>query len=336
VIETWRYHRAAAIVMRNACFAVAGALGVSIILLAFFIYKGAFHDLVECTITYNFYYGQIGSNNLDFFISMIVFLAEQWWPLILLCGWFLYKRRPRWAVIGVLFTASLATASQDTNGHYYLLMVPFLAILVASALDSFLSWLGTRVHSETKQKALGWLIPVVVILILLMPLRGMMLLRPDELVDTVYWGNPFFESSIVAQRVRELLPEHEPLFVAGSEPQILFYSKRMSLSRFDIMYPLTMPTPFMKRYQDEVKEALRKSPPKVAVFALPRMSWFYKTSDFPEFRFYVERMLRSADYSLVGGYMRAGHRKGWVEPLRYEDIPQCTLIVLRRKQPDSR
>jgi hypothetical protein len=331
-VETWRYHRAAAIAVRNVSIAVAGAVSVSIVLLAFFIYKGALRELIECTVTYNYYYMQVGRTDFQFFFSMILFLAEQWWPLILLSGWYVYKRRPRWFVLGALLVASLVTASKDLNGHYYIVMVPFLAIVSSSALDSFLSWLKTKIHDETKQRRFGLLIPAMVVLILILPSRGVILLRPNELAETIYGGNPFVESPIVAQRVNELVPEHEALFVAGSEPQILFLSKRMSLTRFVIMYPLTMPTPFMKKYQDEVKVALEKSPPRVVVLALPRMSWSYQSKEMPEFVSYVDRMTGSGGFQLIGGYLRDRSGNHWQEPLKKEDVPLCRLIILRRGQ----
>jgi hypothetical protein len=334
-VDAWHHDGRAALVAKKLAFALGGAIAVSVVALSYFIYKGAIRDLVECTIAYNYYYARVGGNRLQFFSSMMLFLAREWWILIPLLGWCLYRRPLRWLEISVLFATTLLIASADLNGHYYLLMVPFLAIIASSALDSFLSWFPGKIQGESSEKRLVLLIPGVVVLMLILPLRGMIGLQPNALADIVYWGNPFVESSIVAQRVRELVPANETLFVAGSEPQILFLAKRMSLTRFVIMYPLTMPTPSMARYQNEVKDALAKSPPTVVVFALTGTSWFYQATQSAGFRYYTERMLRSGDYALVGGYMRNGQRRGWVEPLQASEVPLCTLIILKRKQPSS-
>lgn len=334
-LEAWRQQRSAMLLARNVGVAVLSGVVVLVVALAFFIYRGALHDLIVCTVTYNYYYSQVGGDKLQFFLAMMGFLAEEWWPLIPLVGWYVYKRPPRWKVITILFVAMLVIASQDLNGHYYMLLVPFLAIIGSAGMDSLLGWLGARFEDKVMRERIAIMFSCVVILVLILPLRGIFPLRPDELSELVYSGNPFVESSIVAQRVRQLLPETERLFVAGSEPQILFESKRLSLTRFVIMYPLTMPTPFMEKYQEEVKAAIEKDPPNVVVVCIPKMTWFYQTSDHPEIVDYIERTFASKGYLLVGGYVRDRSGSHWEEPLAKNRIPLCRLLILKRGQSTS-
>ena len=331
-IETGRSDRRTIALVRKVLMAGAGGVAVTVLTIAWFAYQGVLRDLVESTITFNYFYAQVGGKRLEFFASMIVFLAEQWWILIPLVGWYVYKRPAHWLEITALFVASLLIASTDLNGHYYLMMIPFLAIMVSSGLDSFLNWLPVKIKDVTAQRRLGWLFPAVVVLFVIFPLRGVIPLHPDELSEMVYWGNPFVESSIVAKHLDRLTAENERVFVAGSEPQILFLAKRMNVTRFDIVYPLTMPTPFMRQFVAEAESTIVKSPPRIVVYSLTQMSWFYQTDEHPEFRYFVERMLRSGEYDIVGGYMRNGKQKGWVEPLKDSEVRLCTLIILKRKE----
>jgi hypothetical protein len=59
----------------------------------------------------------------------------------------------------------------------------------------------------------------------------------------------------------------DPVFIMGSEPQILFYAERRSPSTFLMIYPLTSTYPRYKEFQETVWREIQKTPPKLILDA---------------------------------------------------------------------
>jgi hypothetical protein len=80
-------------------------------------------------------------------------------------------------------------------------------------------------------------------------------------------GNyPFAGALVVAQKVAALTSPGDPVYVAGSEPEILACAKRQSPSRFITSYPMMLPTVLARKYQLEAIHDLQVNPPKLIVF----------------------------------------------------------------------
>ncbi len=331
LIDTWKqYHSFGACLRRGGIALLSGAVTL-LLVLGFFIWRNVLSELIQCTVTFNYFYGQVEGYKTEFFGAMMGFLAEQWWPLLILLVFYFLNRPRRWGDVSLLFALSLAIASQDINGHYYILMVPFLAIMCAGGLEMFFGWIESKVRADVGSARLRFAVSAFLIAVLFLPLRGTVFLQPNALSELVYPGNPFVESSIVANRVRELLPANQRLFIAGSEPQILYESKRLSLTRFDLMYPLTMPTPFARQYQEAVITALRDSLPRVVVVATSQTSWFYQLGSDTEFPLQIQRMLDSLHYEFVGGFVRDENGSRWEEPISRSRVQLCSLVLLKRE-----
>ncbi len=330
--DTWLSEGTQWLAVRNAGLTAVGALIAGCIVLAYFVFRHAFSDLIECTFTYNYQYALAGSGQIRRLPGMFWSLFKQSWPAVFLLVFYVFHRSPRWILMSSLLLAAFAAASTDPNGHYYLLTVPFLAIMSASGLDSFLRWFLAKVQHEKRKRVLGFVVPAMIIGLLLVPSLERMVLQPEGLCSEVYRGNPFVESETVARHVRELCSPHDSIFVAGSEPQILFYAKRKSVTRFDIMYPLAIPTPLARQYQNDLERTLKNSRPSVVVFSTAGASWFNESNVPRECVDIVRRSLESGHYRVVGGYVRSQAGEGWKEPLGKEDITQCTLIVFKRER----
>ena len=99
-------------------------------------------------------------------------------------------------------------------------------------------------------------------------------MAPDAIARSIYGSsNPFVESEAVARRVAELTRPQDFVYVAGSEPQILYHARRRSPTRFVISYPLMLETPLALPYQQECVRDLERNPPAAIVFARSPLSW---------------------------------------------------------------
>ena len=95
----------------------------------------------------------------------------------------------------------------------------------------------------------------------------------------------------IAARARFAIPAwaaDDRIFVYGSEPQLLFYARRASASRYIFVYPLMMPLPASAARQRETLAALDAAPPRFVVGVFVRTSTLAQPGTPPE----LERGLR--------------------------------------------
>jgi len=79
---------------------------------------------------------------------------------------------------------------------------------------------------------------------------------------------------VVAEKVAAVSRPEDCIFVAGSEPQIYYYAKRFSCSKFVITYPLIIRTPWREKYQKEAISELEKKKPAVMFIQIKRKAGF--------------------------------------------------------------
>jgi hypothetical protein len=143
-------------------------------------------------------------------------------------------------------------------------------------------------------------------------------------------GNAFIESEAVAHRLADLTAPGDRVFVAGSEPQILFYANRLSSTRFVIVYPLLIPTPLARAYQAEAMRDLERHPPAAIVLAQSPLSWLSQKDSPTEFLQYMDKLL-AEHYERVGGWVNDAQGDRWREPLPDQDRTNASLVLFRRK-----
>jgi hypothetical protein len=208
-------------------------------------------------------------------------------------------------------------------------MMSFWALLAALGIHKCARWLASVSRSPL---VLMRQILVIVVLTLVCFSDWSWIARSKEqfATDKLRTGNPFVESALVAQRVSELTAPADYVYVAGSEPQILYYAGRISATRFVIAYPLMIPTPLAAKYQQEAIRDLQQRPPAVIVLARSPMSWLTQEGSPREFLIFLEQLL-SNDYVRIGGSIADGPRTLWKEPLPEEEITASELILFKRK-----
>lgn len=134
----------------------------------------------------------------------------------------------------------------------------------------------------------------------------------------------------------------ERVFVYGSEPQLLFYARRASASRYVFVYPLNMPLPAAAERQREVLAELDAAPPRFVVGVFLRTSQLAQPRTPPELaRGLRERIERDYDVAAVVPFAkdRSTHilegkpaRSMWNErPLWDGATPWAAYVVWQRR-----
>jgi hypothetical protein len=169
--------------------------------------------------------------------------------------------------------------------------------------------------------------------------RGNTLLRPDvawlicspaRFVEVKYAGYPFSAAQIAAKRVDELSSGNDFVYVAGSEPEIIYYARRFSPTRFITSYALMMPTPFTQNYQQEAIQDLLTRPPYLIVYVNSSASWMRQETTPPEFFAFLNKFM-SENYERIGGYVTDGMNGRWIEPFTDKELADSSLILFKHK-----
>jgi hypothetical protein len=326
--ENVRWHQAIKIV----CCCTMGIICILFLVFGFFIFKGGMTGFWETNFRYNAFYATSFAGNLESLISFIDSLGLAGWSISLLLTVFIFKRH---CGIGFyilnLFAAGLSILSSPM-GHYYILLVPFLAVLCSIALDTGWDLLTFKFRRRSLANLTTVLIISIVLLTIGWPLRRKIWLPPSQLAERLYHENLFFLSPNIARRVASITRPDSPVFVAGSEPQILYYAKRRSPTRFVIMYPLTIPTPVAEPYQEEAIAALVKNPPQVIVFSRVPKSWALQPQSPQLIMSYLAGLIKSGRYQVLGGWNK--DQKGFLENSIFDSpkLDSYDFFLMKKKE----
>jgi hypothetical protein len=306
-----------------------GAGLASLAILAPFLIRDRGRQLWECTIVFNRFYRSSATFGWSGLLACAHFFWVKWWVLFLLLPLVLFRPRPRpWFWIGVFLTAWASTGA-SVFGQYYLLVMPFWALLAAVAIRELASLAAPRLGLPCQWVRVA--ATAVVMLLVCLPDMPWVTCSPREFAaEKAGGGNAFVESQAVARRLAEVTAPGDSVFVAGSEPQILFYADRLSSTRFVIVYPLMIPTPLARGYQAEAIHDLEQHPPAAIVLAQSPQSWLAQKDSPADLLRYLDKLLAN-HYERVGGWVPDAYGGRWEEPLPDQGRANASLILFRRK-----
>ncbi len=313
------------LIVKNISLVIAGSLSATLIILLPFILKGAGKELLETALIFNIHYAKMWGLGLSGFSLEIGRLFKYWWILPALVGAFFLKSHKGGYYFLGLFVISVLSVFQSVIGHYYLLILPFLIILSVLGLEN-VSGILLKSGKNISVIFLG----IIVIIFLLLPIRAQFGMSPESLGRWIYGDiNPFSEAKITAENVKKITGTNDSIFVGGSEPEIYYYSKRISVSRFVITYPLNLKTALREKYQKEAIADLTKNSPVVIVVSQRAMSGLWDKESPRIFIDYFEKLI-NRDYRLIGGYVWTINGGYWKDNPNKEEIENSSYLVYKK------
>jgi Dolichyl-phosphate-mannose-protein mannosyltransferase len=164
--------------------------------------------------------------------------------------------------------------------HYFLLMLPGLALLAGTAVSGLCRFQKQQTAVTGRQHWPVWVYALTVGITILTCTRVWFLETPTQAARTTYQADPFPEAEDVATFIRANSPPSAPMAVIGSEPELYFLSRRHSVTGYIYTYGMMEPQPFARRMQEEMIHDIEASKPGFIVFVDDPMSWFrYPDSD---------------------------------------------------------
>jgi len=209
-------------------------------------------------------------------------------------------RETRIFLIGLLSASILAIVPGFYfRPHYFILLLPSAALLIGSALG----WLKNFLMTERLPVA-SISLPLFLLIVGLgsAALQQRVFLfevRPEEASRMVYGAAAFPESVDVAAYIKAHTEESDRIAVLGSEPQIYFYSNRLSASGHIYMYGLMEPHSYAEQMQREMIDEVEQAAPKFVVQVFAPGSWVARPNS-PEFVFQWMKGFVKEKYTLVG------------------------------------
>jgi len=317
------------LLIRLFLYAFTGALAGALLCLSYFLINGNAGYIWEEAFLFNKYYAERSVTDLSFWWFYHKSIFINCWILYLLFFWCIFfnfrKSRP-YLVLFVLSALSIFSARMN---HYYLLLMPFWAIICAVALNDMALKISNTL--KIKNSYAACLLTIIALIVIIFPLRHQIGKTPEELNLLVY-GNiePFIEAQTAGKKLAEITNPDDTVFVAGSEPEILFYARRRSATRFTITYPLNILTPKRVVYQQEAMKDLSASLPVAIVLSRKETSGLWYPGSPTTFINFLLTLINEK-YTLVEGYVSEnGHSGSWRRLANQSEIEKSTLLLFKR------
>jgi hypothetical protein len=303
-------------------------------------WNGSFDTFWLWTVEYPRYYGEA----IDL-LDVPQAFAKQWYWTVrnellfwIVAGfgtaalfWQPKTRRAAPFLIGLLVLSLAGVFPGRTfRTHYFILMLPAVALLVGNATFVARRWLGQR------RPVLGQACAACLVVI---PLGASVAgnadfyfcQSPPAAVNAHYQFLPFAECVTVGNYVRAHTSPSDRIVVIGSEPQIYFYARRMAATGFVYTFSMMERQPYAHQFQEQMIQEIERDPPLYFVHVRPSYSWLPFPDSDPTLLYWFDAYQKK-NLKLVG--LLEGHENTsvfhWDEPNM--QVNDSTVIAVYRRE----
>jgi 4-amino-4-deoxy-L-arabinose transferase-like glycosyltransferase len=183
--------------------------------------------------------------------------------------------------------------------HYWILFLPAVAILAAVGIT-----LVFDIFANCRTVFMVKVLPTVLVLaafsLTIYRHRAYFFVTsPQTICRYTYWPNPFVESLEIAEFIRQNSQKDDTVAVLGSEPQIYFYSRRLSATGYVYTYPLMELQPYASKMQEEMIDQIEQTKPKFLVLERLTFAWLPHEKSDKKIFYWIEQYA-SKFYHTVG------------------------------------
>ena len=157
---------------------------------------------------------------------------------------------------------------------------------------------------------------------------------PLEVSRTVYEANPFPEALQISSFIKNNTRHDDKIAILGSEPEIYFYSDRLSATGYIYMYEMMQNQPYAERMQTQLIQEIEAARPAYVIYVNVPTSWALGDFSLKSVLYWSERYLNNS-YDLVGVIDiidRNTTRYLWGnDALKYNPVSESFVDVFKRK-----
>lgn len=263
---------------RLAVFCAWMGVGVALVwgpILAWFQLRGALGAAIDATFLHNLSYaGALPvSRRLELLVSYgtpLLLSQGVAWVLAALGLMGLACRRDRFPALFLGGWAIASAAGVSVGGHYFphyfQQLLPAIAALAGAAI----------LTSRGSGKPPRWRVAVIGCLAL-GPLAWTALsfwtLSPAAAIKGIYPHNSFEDMPAIASEIASVTESDDSVFLFATEPELLFYARRASATRYIHLFPLFGPYPDARERQQGVIDEILDARPSAMIW-LPNFMFF--------------------------------------------------------------
>jgi hypothetical protein len=182
----------------------------------------------------------------------------------------LARRRDRFPALYLggwaLANAVGVSASGHYFPHYFQQLLPAVASLAAATL-------AVNHASRGPSHVRVALVSTLALGPLVLAALRFWTLSPAEAMQTIYPGNSFQSMPALAREIASVSEPEDTVFLFGTEPELLFYARRVSATRYIHLFPLFGPYPDALERQRGVAAEVARAQPAVLVW-IPNAMFF--------------------------------------------------------------
>ncbi|MGA9528803.1 MAG: glycosyltransferase family 39 protein [Terriglobales bacterium] len=219
--------------------------------------------------------------------------------------------------------------------HYFIMMLPAVAVLAGVAVHSTTQWLARRGGSRLLSAIPALAFLAVFGYAVTQKSKFLFELDPQQVFRKLYGENPFLEAVEVAHYLDAHTSTSDQVAVLGSEPEIYFYSRRHSATGFIYIYGLLEPQKYALEMQKQMFEEIESARPLYMVIVKDKLSWLPRpgSPELQSFSSWANNYIGSR-YELVGIAERMGDHTDyhWDDDARtYRPRSQNIVGIFKRK-----
>ena len=320
----------------------AGALGISLIIAAYFYHKGIYSEFVYWCFTHSIYYSQkINSAYvLGKYLTRVGNILKGDFILIgigIIFGLIgvIKRNKHGFFVLGFVVFSLMGTIPGYAYAHYFAVVAPSIAVGAGYGFSNLMD----MIRGDNRKAAAGVLCALLVILPPVVVNAGYYFEKsPNKISRRIFGDNPFPESVGLANFIAQRTTPNDTVFIFGAEPQILLYSQRKSATSFIVIYPLMNTFPKYKEFQRKAWEEVISSSPEYILFVNLPVSMLWDGEADPWIYEQTRKLVKS-DYYLEAVMIIGGDRgrlvilsemNGGAEVNNYWQQP--AIFVYRKKK----
>jgi len=231
----------------------------------------------------------------------------------------------------LIFSFAATSSGLYFRNHYFVLMLPAVALLCAGGVQA---GTGLLLGSDSTRKWAA--LPALVFLFalvfsVLLQREVFFVMDPLAACRKFYPTNPFAEAVQISDFLKNHSTPADRIAVIGSEPEIYFYSDRLSATGYVYMYPLMEPQPFASTMQKEMIAEIELAHPRFIVFVDATLSWLRRSDSDLTILQWAESYT-SNGYRVVGvaDMLQEGTEYHWADAATYRPRSFFRLFVFER------
>ncbi|MCX8093879.1 MAG: glycosyltransferase family 39 protein, partial [Candidatus Goldbacteria bacterium] len=288
----------------NALFYISGiSLVFGIVLIIMKLY-GVFDRFWFMTVTYALKYGNtVHIKEIKNYIYLFLTLTSIFFisVFILFCIYFLifiFFIKDLHKKILYIFLVLTAFAFSISGFYFYPHYFIVFSLPISVLLSEDFSDKHRSIQISNRVSNLVYLF--LIVLLIFFQFDILFKLSPQQVSRRLFYINPFSESMTIANFIKNNTGKDSKIAILGSEPQILFYSKRKSATGYVYFNQLMTPNELSNRMQTDAIQEIEQSNPEYLIYVNIITSWGSRSISSSRIMQWFKDKIDKKEFELIG------------------------------------